>query len=150
MFNRGATGATLTLTRTEMGFVAGSCACVTLTDQDTHKVVAEKITTEVIYSVALLPHEVRTVRATAFPVWRINAINQYFWLAATFREVYLLNSRLHLAKHSLHLETGENRPRAMLLRCFPTVLILKKKHYKVSRSYCRFISSLHSTTTAWK
>ena len=40
MFNRGETAASYPLTRTQMGFASGSCACVSLTDLDTHQVVA--------------------------------------------------------------------------------------------------------------
>lgn len=63
LFNRGDKPATMTLTRTQMGFASGSCACVSLTDLDTHKEVASKVTVETLYTAALLPHEVRTVRA---------------------------------------------------------------------------------------
>ncbi len=63
LFNRGEKSATMTLTRTQMGFASGSCMCVTLTDLDTHKEVASKVTAETLYTAALLPHEVRTVRA---------------------------------------------------------------------------------------
>ena len=63
LFNRGKDGATMTLTRTQMGFPSGSCACVSLTDLDTHKEVASKVTGETLYTAKLLPHEVRTVRA---------------------------------------------------------------------------------------
>ena len=63
LFNRGETPATMTLTRKQMGFASGSCTCVTLIDLDTHKEVASKVIAETLYTAALLPHEVRTVRA---------------------------------------------------------------------------------------
>ena len=62
LFNRGETAATMTLTREQMGFDS-ACASVTLTDLDTHKVVASAVKGATLYSASLQPHEVRTVRA---------------------------------------------------------------------------------------
>ena len=52
----------MTLTREQMGFDS-ACASVTLTDLDTHKVVASAVKGAKLYSASLQPHEVRTVRA---------------------------------------------------------------------------------------
>lgn len=65
LFNRGSSAAKMTLTRTQLGFDAGSpCMCVDLRDLDTHKTVASGVRAEALYTANVLPHEVRTLRAT--------------------------------------------------------------------------------------
>jgi alpha-galactosidase len=64
LFNRGPVAAGLALTRAQMGFDAGSCACVDLKDIDRHTAVATGVTSDELLAVVLQPHEVRVVRAT--------------------------------------------------------------------------------------
>ena len=64
VFNRGEAAEKVTVTRAQLGFAAGSCACVDLRDVDTHKDVATGVKAEALITVSLLPHEVQVLRAT--------------------------------------------------------------------------------------
>ena len=64
VFNRGEAARKVTVTRAQLGFAAGSCACVDLRDVDTHKDVATGVKADALITVSLLPHEVQVLRAT--------------------------------------------------------------------------------------
>lgn len=63
-FNRGETAAKVTVTRAQMGFDGGACACVDLRDVDTHTDVATGVKADDLNTLNLLPHEVKVVQAT--------------------------------------------------------------------------------------
>ena len=64
LFNRGDTVTQLSLTRTQMAFDAGTCACVDLRDIDAHETVVSGVHGEVLFTQELQPHEVRVLRAS--------------------------------------------------------------------------------------
>ena len=64
VFNRGASAAKVTLTRAQMGFDAGTCACVELRDVDARTPVASGLKGADLITLDLEAHEVKVVRAT--------------------------------------------------------------------------------------